>query len=260
MNYVDRMVIAVQKAGTLVMAHFRSDMKVHQKQDGGIVTEVDVACELLLKQELSAIIPGASFFAEESGVQQGNEYTWVIDPIDGTKNFERGLPYFCISIALMYHEEIVAAVTYAPALQDLFYAQRGRGAWLNGKQLKLSQKNWRDLGILVVVSGGCVRSDIQLDNIRSSCQSISKNVGFRVNGAAALDLAYVAAGMFDVAIFENLKWWDAAAGILLVGEAGGWVTVSYESLMSSLGRNVLAGNNVICRLILPNLADKKEYV
>ncbi len=260
MNYVDAMLITVQKAGDLVLSHFRSDMKVAIKHDGSMVTEVDLACELLLKRELSAIIPGSGFMAEESGIEPGNEYTWVIDPIDGTKNFERGLPYFCISVALMHHANIIVAVTYAPALKDLFYAQAGSGAWLNGIKLSLQDKHWKQCGVVVAVGSGYVAQIDRLCKIKASCKEICGPVSFRVGGAAALDLAYVAAGMFDVAIFENLKWWDAAAGILLIQEAGGLIVDRNGAPINQLSKNLIAGNKMISKLILDSFSDKKEYV
>lgn len=243
----------VQQAGNLVLSHFRLDMKVYQKEGGSIVTEVDLACEQFLKKELSVLIPGSGFLAEESGVLQGNEYTWVIDPIDGTRNFERGLPYFCISVALMHQEQVVAAVTYAPALQDIFYAQHGYGAWHNDKKLSLQDKKWEEVAILAVVSGEAMRKENDLNVIRSSCQSLTKTVGFRVNGAAALDLAYVAAGMFDVVLFDNLQWWDAAAGVLLVGEAGGSVSQSDGVQIDQKSKSFIAGNRDICKALLSHL-------
>lgn len=260
MNYVTPMIDAVKKAGDLALVHFRSNMKVYKKRDGSIVTEVDFASEALLKQELGALIPGSGFFAEESGATQGNEYLWVIDPIDGTKNFERGFPYFCITVALMYKQEIIAAVTYAPFIKDLFYAQKGCGAWLNDHRLSLQSRDWSRDGILAVVSGGCIQRENRLNSIRGACKSIASGVRFRVYGAAALDLAYAAAGMVDVVMFEQAKWWDVAAGILLIQESGG-LALSYngESIKQS-SLSLIAGNLVICKLILPTLAHKKEYV
>lgn len=252
MNYVTPMIIAVKKAGALALAHFRSKMAVYTKNDGSIVTQADLASEALLKQELAMIIPGSGFLAEESGIIQGNEYVWVIDPIDGTKNFERGLPYFCISVALMYQEEIIAAVTYAPAFNDLFYAQKGCGAWLNDKQLSLPQKDWSAVGVLAVVSDSCIRRENRLDLVRVACRPASSFVRFRVHGAAALDIAYAAAGMVDLVLFENLKWWDVAAGILLVQEAGGLAVDSQGAFVKQSSSSLIAGNVTICNLFLSN--------
>lgn len=260
MNYTIPMSVAVKKAGSVALSHFRSNMKVYKKVDGGFVTEVDFAVEDLLKQDLKTILPGAGFYAEESGITDGNEYVWVIDPIDGTKNFERGLPYFCISVALMHHQEIIAAVTYAPFVKDLFYAQKGFGAWLNDKRLLLQSRDWHLGGVLAVVSGGYIQSKDKLNLIKSACKSVTGEVRFRVYGAAALDLAYAAAGMIDVVMFEQAKWWDIAAGILLVQESKG-LAVSYSGeLIKQSSVNLIAGNSTVCKLILPTLTYKKEYV
>lgn len=260
MNYVTPMINAVKKAGDLALVHFRSNMEVYKKRDGSVVTEVDFASEKLLKQELGALIPGAGFFAEESGATQGNEYLWVIDPIDGTKNFQRGLPYFCITVALMYKQDIIAAVTYAPLIKDLFYAQKGCGAWLNGSRLSLESRDWQHGGVLAVVSGGCIQRENRLHSIQEACKSIATGVRFRVYGAAALDLAYAAAGMLDVVIFEQAKWWDIAAGVLLIQESGG-LAISYKGeQIKQSSTSLIAGNLVICKLILPTFEHKKEYV
>lgn len=257
MNYVTPMINAVKKAGDLALLHFRLNMAVYQKNDQGIVTEVDLASEQLLKHELSALISGAGFFAEESGATLGNEYTWIIDPIDGTRNFQRGLPYFCITVALMHHQEIIAAVTYAPAINDLFYVQKGLGSWLNDKRLSFQSRNWKRDGVLAIISGGCIWQKNRLDLIQDACAFTTNNVRCRVYGAAALDLAYAAAGMVDVVMFENFKWWDVAAGILLIQESGG-STMSYEGLpVEQSSANLIAGNLNICNQIVSTLKYKK---
>lgn len=244
---------AVKHAGDLVLSYFRSDVQVSQKKDRSLATEADLASEALLKKDLQKILPGSGFIAEESGQGQGNEYTWVIDPIDGTKNFARGLPYFCINVALMKHHELVAAVTYYPMMQEWFCAQKGYGFWMNDRRIQLDKKNWEDKGALIVVSDFRIRQCDLLTKIKQQCKQIKRGVRFRVYGAAALDLAYAAAGVFDAVLFENLGWWDAAAGVLLVQEAGGWVSQYDRSLVDSSFKTLIAGHNEICEMILPGL-------
>lgn len=253
MNYVEMMKPVIEKAGKLVMSYFRSNLTVEYKKDQSFATNADFESEKLLKTELEALIPGSGFIAEESGINQGNEYTWVIDPVDGTKNFSRGIPYFCINVALMNDSELVAAVTYYPAMQEWFYAQKGFGAWRNGQRLELNQRPWEQKGALVVISGFQVRQNDLLANISNQFKQTAHGVRFRLYGAAALDLAYAAAGTFDAVLFENLGWWDAAAGVLLVKEAGGYVSQYDGSEVDSNFKTVIAGHLEICQMLLPLL-------
>lgn len=250
MKFIDRMKPIVQQAGDLVMDYFRQNVQIYRKKDQSTATEADLASEKFLKLELQRLIPGSGFVAEESGATQGNEYTWIIDPIDGTKNFSRGIPYFCINVALALHDELIAAVTYYPAMQEWYYAERGAGAWRNGIQLHLDKPHWDQKGGLVVISDYRSRHAQMLEAIKTACKPIV-DVRFRVYGAAALDLAYVAAGSFDAVLFENLRWWDAAAGVLLVQEAGGSVQQYDGSIVNSSFKTLLAGHKDICSLILP---------
>ena len=251
MHYIEAMRPIIKKAGDMVMSHFRNDLQIHRKNDLSIATNVDLMSEEILKNELCVMLPGSGFIAEETKDVEIKEFTWVIDPIDGTKNFTRGLPYFCINVALMHHQEVVAATTYFPAVGDWFYAQKGFGAWRNGLRLSLERKNWLNGGALVVVSDFRLRNCELLGKIKHQLKE--HGVRFRVNGAAALDLAYVASGAFDVVLFENLKWWDAAAGVLLISEAGGTICQYDQSPVDRSFRSLIAGHKELCRLILPTL-------
>ncbi len=253
MEYIEKIKPIVQKAGDLVMSHFRSDMTIHRKKDHSFATDADLACEKLLKHELEAIIPGSGFIAEESGSQDGNDFIWVIDPVDGTKNFSRGIPYFCISVALMEGQEIIAAVIYYPAMNEWFYAQKGFGCWLNGKQVRLDQPKWKEKGALVVVSDFRIRQSEFLATIKKQSKLAGTYVRFRLYGAAALDLAYAAIGAFDAVLFENLGWWDAAAGVLLVQEAGGFVGQYDGTMINRELKSLIAGHDEICKMIISGL-------
>src|SRR5262249_33106562 len=123
----------VKHAGHLLLSQFRKPITWHTKADKSIVTEIDVASETLLKRELTAVIPEAAFWAEESGKQGNADYFWVIDPLDGTTNYAHGLPYFCISVALTYKNVPIWGCVYQPVLDEFFYAHKSKGAFLNGK-------------------------------------------------------------------------------------------------------------------------------
>lgn len=253
MKYIEKMKPVIHQAGQLVMDYFRGDLVIHRKKDGSTATDADLASEELLKKGLLKIIPGSGFMAEESGDDQGNGYTWVIDPIDGTKNFSRGLPYFCVNVALMKDEQLVAAVTYYPAVDEWFYAELGHGTWHNGKKIDLSARNWEQKGALVVISDYRSRQAELLADIKSACKSLT-HVRFRMFGAAALDMAYASVGTFDAVLFENLHWWDAAAGVLLLQEAGGMVVQYDGSEVDRSFKTLLGGHPDICKKILPILS------
>lgn len=261
MSYSLLMSEIVKEAGRIAMQQFRGDLKVFVKRSGGLVTEVDEEVEGFLKRELSNLIPGSGFLAEESGFVQGNEYLWVIDPIDGTKNFQRGLSYFCINVALERNGILIAAVTYAPVLNDMFRADFGEGAWLNDVQLFLSEKDWSTIGLVGVGNARAVCNIDLVREMKALGKSLFKtSLGFRMCGAAALDIAYTAAGIFDIALFSDLHWWDMAAGILLLQEAGGWVSQYNRAAITRKSKSLICGDMTVCTQLLPVLADKKEYI
>lgn len=261
MNYSSLISEIVKEAGKLAIRQFRGDVKISAKKGGSIATEVDEEVEAFLKRELEDLIPGSGFLAEESGFSQGNEFLWVIDPIDGTKNFQRGLSYFCISVALEHRGVLIAAVTYAPLLHDLFRADLGGGSWLNESRIVLQAKDWTTIGLLGVGNAGVLSKVDRLRAMKGISKSLFKtSLGFRVCGAAALDIAYTAAGMFDIALFADLHWWDMAAGVLLIREAGGLVSQHDGTAVTEKSKSVICGNVAFCKHILPTLIDKKEYV
>lgn len=249
MNYIEIMRPVIAKAGDLVMSHFRKNITIFYKKDLSLVTDLDLLSQQILIDGLTAALPGSGYLAEEGKISSIQEFVWVIDPIDGTKNFVRGLPYFCINVALMQGSEVVAAVTYQPVTGEWFCAQKGLGAFLNGQLLKLSDQ-WGQTGALIVVADVMIRNDNFLNQVKASFKTLEHGVRFRVNGAAALDLAYTASGMFDVVIFQNLAWWDMAAGVLLIQEAGGWISQHDGSILDQQSKTLIAGDPQLCKMII----------
>jgi len=218
----------IKHAGAIVLSYFHTRLTRTEKLidgiDHGFVTQADLASESYLIEHLAPLIPGASFIAEESGIATGkqHDYCWVIDPLDGTTNFAHGLPYFCISIGLTHNEKPVFGMIYQPLTQELFYATEGKGAFLNGKPIRVSQA---PLEKSLIAIGVPYAKDQAFAHLITSTWPIAQRVySVRTFGAAALDIAYVASGMLEGALFEELGWWDVAAGMLLVQEAGGQVT------------------------------------
>lgn len=200
-------------------------VRISQKQVNDFVTEVDQAAEVAIIETLLAAYPGHGIWAEESGRTHGaqdSDYVWIIDPLDGTTNFIHGLPVYCVSIALSVKGKVEQAVIYDPTRNDLFTATRGRGAFLNDRRLRVS-KRVRLQECLISTGFPFRQGDDFNTYLRMMGDVMQRTAGLRRPGAAALDLAYVAAGFTDGFFETGLQPWDVAAGSLLVTEAGGLV-------------------------------------
>ncbi len=200
-------------------------VRVSQKQVNDFVTEVDHASEQAIIETLLTAYPGHGILAEESGSTHGakdSEFVWIIDPLDGTTNFIHGFPVYCVSIALAARGKVEQAVVYDPSRNDLFTATRGRGAYLNDRRLRVSKRT--RLQECLLATGFPFRPGDNFKNyLAMMADLMPRTAGLRRPGAAALDLAYVAAGFTDGFFETGLQPWDVAAGSLLVTEAGGLV-------------------------------------
>lgn len=220
----------IKQAGDILLGYYNTALTRREKPGHGFVTEADLASERFLIKKLGALVPEASFFAEESGKtgRTNADYCWVIDPLDGTTNFACGLPYFCVSVALTYKNKPVFGMIYQPLLKELFYAVEGQGAYLNGNRIRVSRL---DVAQSVIAVGLPYAKDTHYAHLLRESGHIAKKVyAIRHFGAVALDLAYLAAGRFEGVIFEELGWWDIAAGMVLVSEAGGLLS-DFEGLV-----------------------------
>jgi myo-inositol-1(or 4)-monophosphatase len=200
-------------------------LKVSVKGPNDFVSEVDRAAEAAVIETLLQAYPDHGILAEESGSSHGNrksEYQWIIDPLDGTTNFLHGLPIYAVSIGLAHRNVVQQAVVYDPARNDLFFASRGRGAFLNDRRLRVSKRT--ALGDALIGTGFPFRRGDNFDRYIQMMQTVMQRcAGLRRPGAAALDLCYVAAGWYDGFFETGLNPWDVAAGSLLVTEAGGLI-------------------------------------
>jgi myo-inositol-1(or 4)-monophosphatase len=200
-------------------------LQVSVKGPGDFVTTADLRAERVLRTELSKARPGYAVLMEEGGAEAGSDprHRWIVDPLDGTTNFLHGIPHFAISIALERDGEIVAGVIYEPLRDEMFWAEKGAGAFLNDRRLRVSGR--RRLGEAVIGTGipFAERGDHAL-YLGTLSAVMGATSGVRRMGAAALDLAYVAAGRLDGFWEFGLSPWDIAAGILLIRESGGYVT------------------------------------
>jgi myo-inositol-1(or 4)-monophosphatase len=236
----------IKKAGDILLSYFQQVMERTYKHDGSYATQADVAAENFLIEQLKPLVPGAGFFAEESGKVEGNEYCWVIDPLDGTTNFAQGIPYFCTSIALTKNDEPLLGFIFQPVLQEFFYAIKSGGAFLNGKKLFISKTEKLDQSVIIFA--------YPYENDPSYFHSIvelnKKIYSARTFGAAALDQAYCAAGRVDQVMFKGLSWWDCAAGMLLITEAGGEISEFNGHPVGPTYRSFLGGNKLIKKKII----------
>lgn len=239
------MTAAVRKAGKAIVRDFGEveNLQISRKGPSDFVTKVDLKSERVLREELSRTRPHYSFVMEESGVVEGLDKThrWYIDPLDGTTNFLHGLPHFAISVALEREGQLVAGVVYNPVTDDMFTAEKGRGAWHNDRRLRVSAR--RDLNVALVATGIPYAGKPGQDLFgRELAMMMTEVAGVRRFGAAALDLAWVAAGRYDAFWERGLSAWDLAAGIVIVREAGGLVSDLADGQEMLTNGTVLASN------------------
>ena len=217
---------AARSGGDFISRHIdRTDtLTIDQKSRNDFVSEVDKGAEQAIIHVIKKAYPDHSILAEESGVQEGNEYEWIIDPLDGTTNFLYGVPQFAVSIAVRHKNRITHGVIYNPVSQELFTASRGEGAQLNGRRIRVSTRQSIE-GALI--GTGIPYRENHLHLLDQFCNIMKDMVpgtaGIRRPGCASLDLAFVAAGRFDGFWEMDLNIWDIAAGIIIVEEAGGLV-------------------------------------
>ncbi len=242
-EFLNAAIEAAQLGGDVLMEHLGKlkEQDIHEKKAYDFVTYVDMESEKRIKDFISSKFPEHHILAEESGGSPiTSEPTWIIDPLDGTKNYIHTFPHFAISIALSIDNEIVVGVIYDPIKNDLFYAVRGEGAYRNGEKIRVAEVS--DIGYSLIATGFPFRAKDVLDTYLSVFRIVFlKAAGMRRAGSAALDLAYVAAGIFQGFFEYGLSPWDIAAGSLLVSEAGGIVSDFMGSNLFIMTGNTVAG-------------------
>ena len=236
-------------------------VRISQKQINDFVTEVDHASEKIIIEALLTAYPGHGILAEESGSEYGakdSEFVWIIDPLDGTTNFIHGFPVYCVSIALAVKGKVEQAVIYDPSRNDLFTSTKGRGAYMNERRIRVSKRT--QLSQSLISTGFPFRKG---DNFQAYLammgEVMQRTAGLRRPGAAALDLAYVAAGFTDGFFETGLSPWDVAAGSLLVTEAGGLVGNFTGEPEFMEHKECLAGNPRIYGQLVPILHKYSKF-
>lgn len=252
---------AARSGGRVLLRYFDhvDALEITSKGVNDFVSEVDRNAEQAIIEVLRQTYPDHAILAEESGTTEGNDYQWVIDPLDGTTNYLHGFPQFAVSIALKYRGRLEVGVVYNPLSEEMFTACRGSGALLNDRKIRVS--NRKDLKGALLGTGFPFRDFQHIDAYMGMFKDLcSQTAGIRRPGSAALDFAYVAAGRLDGFWELGLSEWDFAAGALLIREAGGLVTDIAGGEQYLKTGNVIAGNvklhNALLRTIRPHLTDR----
>lgn len=252
-SFIPAMAEIAREAGGLLMGYFQQRVKVEYKGDADLVTVADRKSEALIRERIRAAWPGHDVLGEEQGlIDTGSKYRWYVDPLDGTTNFAHGFPVFCVSMAVEYNHQRVAAVVYDPTRDELFTAEQGSGAFLNQQRIRVSKT--ANLAESLVATGFPSHKRHKNPNIYFYHQITLHSHGVRRAGSAALDLCCVACGRFDGFWEFNLNPWDTAAGVLIVEEAGGKVTGFSGSAFELNSRETLATNGLIHEAMLREFA------
>jgi myo-inositol-1(or 4)-monophosphatase len=237
-------------AGRILVDRLGRALQVSKKGDIDLVTESDLACEKLIIDRIRSHYPHHAILAEESGAFDGalltagrSEWKWIIDPLDGTTNYAHGYPCFCVSIALERAGKLEIGVVYNPMLDELFAAERGQGARLNDRTIRVSEIEELNSAMLCTGFPYDVRERPRFE--RHFTNFTMRAQAVRRDGSAALDLAYVACGRFDGFWEDGLNPWDMAAGVLLIAEAGGRVTDYKNAALNIYKPEVLASNGLV---------------
>lgn len=249
---LDSAIELAREAGAILRDRFHDPRTIETKSTSiDLVTDVDRASDALLVQRICQAFPSDSLLTEEAGnAQDGNSgYRWVIDPLDGTTNYAHGFPHFAVSIGIELHGEREIGVVYDPIKEELFHAERGAGAFLNGKPIRVSETNQLNRSLLATGFAYDVHSGDNA-NFEYFRRFLLRAQAIRRAGSAALDLCYVACGRFDGFWELSLHAWDVAAGLLIVDEAGGRNSDLDGSPAPASGERLVSSNDVLHPLLL----------
>jgi myo-inositol-1(or 4)-monophosphatase len=255
---LEQMMTAAQAAGEGLRRDFANlaNLEVMQKTGpADLCSQADLRSESTLRETLAADYPDYGFLGEEGGLVEGRDrsHTWIVDPLDGTTNFLVGIPAFAVNLALAREGEVIAGVTYAPMLGEMFVAETGGGAFLNGRPIRVSGRQGFENAILGV--GIPFLGKPRRERFHAEMQRLTRRVaGIRRLGAGAIDMAYVACGRYDAYWEQSVSAWDLAAGVVIVREAGGLVTDTAGKRLDIMNGTVLACTPQLFPMLLPELS------
>ncbi len=253
----DVLLLATKEAGKIILQYFNTAFKIDHKEGiNNLVTEVDKLSEDKIIEVIRAAYPAHTIISEEVGeLIQSSDYQWIIDPIDGTVNFAHGIPICCVSIGLMHFNELILGAVYNPMMDELFLAERGKGATLNGMPISVSAK--RDFKTACLVTGFPYKWPDNTEHpIKVFERIVLEGLPVRRLGSAAIDLCWVACGRFDGFWEYNLNAWDVAAGYLILLEAGGKITDFDGAVYNVFEKETLATNGLIHEQMLKVIRKK----
>jgi myo-inositol-1(or 4)-monophosphatase len=249
---------AVLRAGALQKARYGQELDIRFKGEIDLVTDVDRACEDAILDTIRTRFPDHDIVTEETKLARaGSRFLWFIDPLDGTVNFAHGYPFFCASVALAVDREVVAGAVFDPIKQELFTAERGAGAHLNGRRLRVTATSTLLRGLLVTGFPYDVRDDVE-GKVLLFKRFLGQAQAIRRDGSAALDLCYLAAGRIDGFWEERLNSWDMMAGKVMVEEAGGRVSRFDGSPLGIIDGEIVASNGALHPALLDVLRQERE--
>lgn len=236
---------AAREAGEYALKRLGSVIEIsHKGGKNNLVTDVDKASEEIVIRHIRENFPEHSILAEESGRScEKNDYMWIIDPLDGTTNYAHAFPFFCVSIGVLYRQEVVIGVVYNPNLDELFTAEKGKGAFLNSNPINVSATATVEASLLA--TGFQYDPVERLKNLKYMGKVLEVAQAIRRAGAAALDLSYVACGRFDGFWEQGLKPWDTSAGYLIINEAGGTISTMDNGTYDIYQKDIVATNGKI---------------
>ncbi|MEQ1635045.1 MAG: inositol monophosphatase family protein [Methylococcales bacterium] len=241
----------VREAGAIALTHFNDlkNLAINKKSPRDFVTAADVAVENYLKATLQQQFPQFGFWGEESGQSANQNARWIVDPIDGTHSFSKGQYFWGISVALEIDQELLMGAVYAPALNDYYCAEKGKGAWKNGNPIKVSSENSLD-NAMIGTGFACLRSYLEENNLARFGRIAQRTTGQRRFGSAAVDLCLVADGQLDAFWEQELNLYDVAAGALIAQEAGASLT-DFQGNAGLFPKQILVTNRKLLDQILP---------
>lgn len=250
--FLQTAISSAKKSGKILLNYFGKKTDIEFKQDNSPVTVADKESEENIIDTISKVFPDHSFLGEETGkTTKNSDYLWVIDPLDGTSNYSNKIPYFCISIALLYKEKPIVGVIYDPIHDDLFTASKDNGTYLNNEKIFISDDKFRKTSYVSLVYSRS--KELKVDINKAFEMLDPPEFRIRNMGAAALELAYVAVNKLDGIIINGNNSWDVCAGILLIQEAGGVVTDFKNERWSLQAKNVVASSPEMHKTLINKL-------
>jgi myo-inositol-1(or 4)-monophosphatase len=249
LNFTKRI---IKNAGKILLNNFNKIQDIQFKSAKDIVTQTDKETEKYIVNSIKNNFPDDNILAEENAIKlkkQDSDNLWIIDPLDGTTNYLHKLPYFCISIAYSENNILKFGCIYAPKLNELFYAELNKGAYLNNKKISVTNTD-KFINAMGVTGFACLRANKKINNLNNFVKFAPKLRGIRRLGSAALDFCYTAAGRFDFFWEMNLNPWDVSAGIIIVREAGGKVTDFNNNSDKLDGTEIVATNKILHNKVL----------